>query len=38
MVELFPLNFAWKETFMAVLKGNNSCKVYNVRIKVGYTI
>jgi hypothetical protein len=29
------LNFPWKRTCLLVLKGNNSCKKYNFRIKVG---
>jgi len=27
-------NFAWKGTLFLALKGNNSCKLYNFRIKV----
>ena len=30
--KLFSLNFAWKENYMPILKGNNSCKMYNFLI------
>ena len=32
---LFSLNFAVKATLLPALKGNNSCKMYNFRIRVG---
>jgi hypothetical protein len=32
---LYWLYFAWKEVLLPTLKGNNSCEMYNFRIKVG---
>jgi hypothetical protein len=32
---LFSLNFAWKGILFPFLKGDNSCKTYDCRIKVG---
>jgi hypothetical protein len=32
---LFSLNYTWEGTLLPNLKGNNSCKMYNFRIKVG---
>ena len=32
---LFSLNCTRKDVIMPILKGNNSCKTYNFRIKVG---
>ena len=32
---LFSLNFPWKETILPTWKGNNFCKAFNFRIKIG---
>jgi hypothetical protein len=30
------MSLSWLKTYLPALKGNNSCKAYNFRIKVGH--